>query len=279
LKLHADLNWMKKSGAFGGGNSWGGPPRDIKGPGPYVFTFTPQEKPDLGRLVLTVYLSTTGEWKDHTLIATADIPIGDPKGKSSTVTTGGDKVNEDRIVSGPDLKNPQVFTSNFLIEAFFKTARGQKDATLIQKMNDAGYALRVNEGGGVTFAAQTAVGKATLNSHRLVNDGQWHHVIAESDRKAGTLTIYIDGKQDAVGSGLGTDASLANDADLYVGGTPQGNNLDGAIEFLRIARGTLADAQTTIEELYAWEFDGPFLQDFTGRKRPADGGAAGAIDE
>jgi hypothetical protein len=47
---------------------------------------------------------------------------------------------------------------------------------------------------------------------------------------------------------------------------------------MRIARGTLAGSKTTIEELYAWEFNGPFLQDFTGRKRPADGGAAGAID-
>jgi hypothetical protein len=51
------------------------------------------------------------------------------------------------------------------------------------------------------------------------------------------------------------------------------------IEFLRIARGTLAEAKTTVEELYAWEFGGPFLEDFTGRKRPADGGEAGAIDE
>ena len=64
-----------------------------------------------------------------------------------------------------------------------------------------------------------------------------------------------------------------------MGGTPQGHNLNGAIDFLRIARGTLADSKTTIEELYAWEFHGPFLYDFTGRQRPADGGYAGAIDE
>ena len=86
--------------------------------------------------------------------------------------------------------------------------------------------------------------------------------------------------EDASGPALGADVSLASDADLYVGGTPQGHDLDGAIDFLRIARGTLADAKTTIEELYAWEFDGPFLYDFTGRKPvPADGGAAGAIDD
>lgn len=59
----------------------------------------------------------------------------------------------------------------------------------------------------------------------------------------------------------------------------QGHNLDGAIDFMRIAGGTLADAKTTIDELYAWEFNGPFLYDFTGRERPAVGGEAGAIDE
>jgi hypothetical protein len=38
----------------------------------------------------------------------------------------------------------------------------------------------------------------------------------------------------------------------------------------------LADAKTTIEELYAWEFSGPFLEDFMGRK-PHDRRDAGAI--
>ena len=71
---------------------------------------------------------------------------------------------------------------------------------------------------------------------------------------------------------------LQDDASIYVGGTPQGQHLDGAIEFLRIARGTLADAQTTIEELHAWQFHGPFLCDFTGSKR-TDGGAAGTIGD
>ncbi len=196
-----------------------------------------------------------------------------------TVTTGGRKGTPERTVSGAELKNPQIHTSNFLIEAYFKTGPGKQDATLIEKMADAGFALRVNAAGGVTLATQAVGAKASLASRRAVNDGQWHHVIAVADRKAGTFTIYLDGKQDARGPGLGADASLANNADLYVGGTPQGKNLDGAVEFLRIAHGTLADSKTTIEELYAWEFNGPFLYDFTGRARRADGGEAGALDE
>ncbi len=278
LKLLADLNWSKKNGAFGGTNTWGGPAQDVNGPGPYTFSFTPADKPDLGSFVLTVYLSPTGDWKDHTLLATEAIPVGDAKDKTRTITTGGERINEERIVKGAGLSNPQIYNSNFLIEAYFKTEPGLKDATLIQKMNDTGYALRINQAGGVTISTQATGASKSLASQRKINDGQWHQVIAEADRKAGIFTIYIDGKQDATGPGLGADASLENDADLYVGGTPQGHDLNGAIDFMRIARGTLANAKTTIDALYAWEFNGPFLYDFTGRKRPADGGEAGAID-
>ena len=145
-------------------------------------------------------------------------------------------------------------------------------------MDGAGYALRVNDAGGVTLETKAAGGPASLAGRSAVNDGKWHHVIAEADRQAGTFTIYVDGKQDATGPGLKADASLANEADLYVGGTPQGHDLNGSMDFMRIARGTLADSKTTIEELCAWEFSGPFLRDFAGRERPDGSGDAGAIE-
>jgi len=209
----------------------------------------------------------------YAVLSNADID------RAVTMIVGRGNAGQSRTISGAELRNPQIHTSNFLIEAYFKAATGQKDGTLIQKMNDAGYALRVNEAGGVTLTAKSGGATTSLASRSAVNDGQWHHVIAEADRKAGTFTIYVDGRPDASGPGLGSGASLANDADLYVGGTPQGQNLDGAIDFMRLARGTLADSKTTIEELYAWAFNGPFLYDFAGRERPADGGCAGAIDE
>ncbi|MGA2498089.1 MAG: LamG domain-containing protein [Tepidisphaeraceae bacterium] len=208
----------------------------------------------------------------YAILVNADID------RAVTMIAGRGNPGRGRAVSGAELRNPQIHASSFLIEVYFKTTPGQTDATLIQKMGDTGWALTVNKAGGVTLTAKSGNGAAGLASRGVVNDGQWHHVIAEADRKAGTFTIYLDGKQDGSGPGLGADASLANEADLYVGGTPQGQHLNGAIDFLRIARGTLADAKTTIDELYAWEFNGPFLDDFTGRKRPADGGAAGAID-
>jgi hypothetical protein len=46
---------------------------------------------------------------------------------------------------------------------------------------------------------------------------------------------------------------------------------------VRISLGTLADAKTDIGELYAWQFNGPFLRDFTGRK-PQGKRDAGALE-
>jgi hypothetical protein len=108
-------------------------------------------------------------------------------------------------------------------------------------------------------------------------DNRWHHLIAEADRTAQTLALYIDGKRDGAGRGVGP-VSLANEGDLDVGGRPEGDHLSGAIEFLRIAHGTLADAQTTIEELYAWQFAGPALRDMRGAAPRGQGRDAGAIE-
>jgi hypothetical protein len=118
-----------------------------------------------------------------------------------------------------------------------------------------------------------------LATRRTVSDGRWHHLLAELDRKQSRMSIYLDGELDAfveIAPQSNLQGSLANDADLYVGGTPQDNYLNGAIDFMRIARGTLADSKTTIQELYAWEFQGPFLYDFAGRDRES-GAAAGAL--
>jgi hypothetical protein len=192
----------------------------------------------------------------------------DAKGRNETVK---------RIVRGSEISSPQIYNSSLIIEAFFKTAAGSKDAVLIQKMSEVGWALNVNQAGGVSLITKAAAAPIELASHVGINDGQWHHVLAEVDRKARTFCIYVDGKPDVTCAGPGPDVFFDNDADLYVGGTPTGHFLNGVIDFIRIARGSLADSKTTIEELYAWEFNGPFLDDFLGHRRPSDGGCAGAI--
>jgi hypothetical protein len=147
----------------------------------------------------------------------------------------------------------------------------------MEKMKGNGYSLTVGAAGQLSFTVKGPGAAATAESRVSVNDGRWHHAVVEADRRARALTVYVDGKKDGWATGVDASVSLANEGDVFVGGTPEGRYLDGALDFLRLAQGTLADADTTIEELYAWEFDGPQMRDFTGRK-PAGARNAGAID-
>jgi len=258
LKLRADLHWVKKGGRFGGMNSWGGNAQNVKGPGPYTIAFRPQDKPDLSHFLITAWLTPTGDWKDR--VKTAQYGIH----AATSVPTEG-------------YRSPDIGNTNFLIEAYFRTAPGHTGGVLIEKMASAGYALSIDSDGGVRFAVKGERTDRTASSQARVNDGEWHHVIAEADRRMKTLALYVDGKRDATADGVGPEVSLANGSDLHVGGTPRGRCMAGTIDFLRVAFGTLADAKTTIDELYAWQFDGPFLRDFTGRK-PVGRRDAGAIE-
>lgn len=190
----------------------------------------------------------------------------------------GKRVKENRTASGADLRTADVHTSNFLLEVYFRTEQGHTGGVLVRKMsNAAGYALTVNDAGGVSFAVKGGNAAAEVAGRTAVNNGRWYHVLAEADRNTKRLTIYVGGKQDAGGPGVDASVSLANNADLYVGGTPAGDCLASALEFVRISRGTLKDAKTTIEELYAWQFEGPQFRDFLGRE-PVGKRDAGAIE-
>ena len=182
---------------------------------------------------------------------------------------------EDATIGGPQIKSPGIQDSNFLIEVYLKTKPGQSSGILVRKMADVGFDLSLNEQGGVALSVK---GKesASISSKGTINDGKWHHVIVEADRKAKTFTIYIDGKPDSQSPGVGF-VSLWNEADLFVGGSENGDCLNGELEFMRICLGTLKDARTSIEELYTWQFDGPHLRDFAGNK-PKGKRDAGALE-
>ena len=186
--------------------------------------------------------------------------------------------SEQREAKGRDFKSPQVYDGNFLIEAYFRTEPGVSGGVMVEKRKDGGYTLAVNARGGVTLEAAGGSAVMTIASRAAINDGAWHHVIAEADRTARTMTLYIDGRKDGSAPGFGNERSLENAGDLFVGGTPAGRCLRGTIDFLRICLGTLADAKTDIDELYAWEFDGPFLRDFAGRS-PIGRRDAGALEK
>ncbi|MFP4381615.1 MAG: LamG-like jellyroll fold domain-containing protein [Candidatus Sumerlaeia bacterium] len=167
--------------------------------------------------------------------------------------------------------------NNFLVEVQLKTKAGHTKGGILAKMSDkAGYKLGVNDEGGVSLIVQAGK-KAMISSKARINDGKWRHVIAEVDRDKKMLRIYIDGKLDSEKK-VDLTGSCRNTADFLVGKCECDNYLAGSIDFMRVARGTLADSRTTIGELYEWQTNGPFLRDFTGQS-PQDGSRdAGALE-
>jgi hypothetical protein len=182
-------------------------------------------------------------------------------------------------VSGSKRIGLDMGTNNFCIEAYLRLEQGETDGVIVAKSDgQTGYALRINEHGSPMLKLMTRGRWDVQVIAGKVNDGQWHHLLAEIDRAAGASRLYVDGKLSGklplkeIGS-----ASLANDGDFCVGGTAEGDHLAMTIDFLRISRGTLADARTTIQELRAWQFDGPQYRDFTGHA-PVGDRDAGAIE-
>jgi hypothetical protein len=185
--------------------------------------------------------------------------------------------NQKKTAQGKDIVSPDIDGSSLLIEAYVMAK--QAGGVLVAKRAGNGYQLALNKAGGVTLTLLAGGQKAELASGAKIADGKWHHVLAEFDRAHGTGAIYTDGTRSAEGKlELPKDASLSNDGDLLVGKGPDGDFFAGSLEFLRIARTTLAESKTSIEELYDWEFDGPFLRDFAGKAPTGKCRDAGALE-
>ncbi len=253
--LSVHVHWMR-SGGYGGWNAIGLPPREVKADKEtYEFTVNPVFKTGLDYFLLHTFTGPTTEWGDKTHIATAAIPAAPPIQHF----------------------NPEVKAANFLVECYFKAEPGA-EGLLVGKMGQRGWKLSVNEAGKVVFEVKADGRYARTVSEQAVADDEWHHLVAEADGADRVLNLYVDGEQAASASGLSGDVRIENAAPLFAGGTPRGDNLAATLEFLRVSRGSLADARTTIEELYEWEFNGPQFRDFTGHV-PAEGRRdAGALE-
>jgi hypothetical protein len=210
-------------------------------------------------------------------VSGAQADLAKPVSYKVKVGKGKNAHDEEHTAEGQALATPDIDKTSLIIEAYVqpKAAGG----VLVSKLADAGYQLAINQAGGVTFTVAGGGAKSEVASGAKVVDGKWHHLLAELDRAAGRLVIYTDGVKSAEAKcALAADASLANQADFLVGKGPNGNFFSGALDFLRVARSSLAESKTSIEELYDWEFDGPFLRDFAGREPTGKGRDAGALE-
>lgn len=183
------------------------------------------------------------------------------------------KDGEPIVIPGRERQTVRMETNNFLIEAVLTVT---SDGLIAGKRDQvAGYALVVVD--GRPAVELTSAGRSVVQAARTrIDDGRWHHLLAEVDRRTGRITIHVDGVDvtaQASGAPLPAEASLDNHADFVVG-----SGLVGALDYLRVCRGTLADADTTMAELMRWQFNGPHLHDFAGR--PPTGGVrdVGALE-
>lgn len=208
-----------------------------------------------------------------------------PEPEGETDGEGRKQFTDGQIMKYPGERRRTLIskTDNLLLEVKFKTKPGQSSAYLISKHdNSNGYNLLVNKKGSAQFDISANGNQYSVSTSSKVNDGKWHHVLAEIDRKTGRMTIYLNGKKEAeINSGLASDVSIDNNSDFIVGKSSAENDgyLEGAIDFMRVCQGTLEDAKTTIGELYAWQYThGPHLFDMRGEKPKGKRRDAGALE-
>ncbi len=171
--------------------------------------------------------------------------------------------------------------NNFIIEAYLKTKAGHTNGVIVSKYESAeGYEMDI-DGSGMARIRLYEGGAASVSrsSNTAINDGNWHHVLAEVNRRS-TINIFIDGtlsNGSLTGAMPASSASLTNTSDLLVGNDADNNYFHGIMDFLRISKGNLYDAKTSIDELYTWQTDGPFLYDIKG-EAPVGKRNAGALE-
>ncbi|MDA3821292.1 MAG: T9SS type A sorting domain-containing protein [Bacteroidales bacterium] len=188
---------------------------------------------------------------------------------------------EDALTRTVKSNNVDMSDNDFILEGYLRTEKGHTDGVILSKFGSAeGYELGINENGEFEMSLLSSGSEIVSRiSSSAINDSLWHHVLIEVDRY-GTIDMYVDG---SIANGILTGAmpdielSLSNKADLLIGKDADDNYFLGTIDFLRISKGSLYSAKTTVDEIYSWETDGPFLYDILGNE--ANGKRdAGAIE-
>ncbi len=190
---------------------------------------------------------------------------------------------EDQVMRYPGhlRKTLDMDTCNLLVETVVRVDAGARDAAILGKFDGTtGYRLFIDADGRACFAIASDGSGATVRTDAAIDDGAWHHLLAECDRASGALRIYCDGALIAtVSTDVSPDASLSTTADFIVGADHDGaRHLRGAIDFMRVCQATLADARTDIAELHAWQTAGPVTRDFCGRAPTGGQRDVGAIE-
>jgi hypothetical protein len=247
LNLH--VHWLRAN-AWGGYDRNGGRP-EVLGDGRYRFTIPLRPRDGAAAFSLIFFLSPDGSWENKTARGDVRVPVDETVAALRT---------EPRSVDARE--------TSLIVEAIVRPAG---DGLIAGKFDgQVGYTLDIKDSAPVFRIFTDKKQRFAVSGPRL-QSGEWHHLLAELDRKHQQLTLYVAGTPGTT-SALGRlDGSLSNQADFVVG-----EGFTGDIDFLRVALSSLAESRTSFSELHTWQTDGPHFRDFTGQDRRT-GNAAGAI--
>ncbi len=182
--------------------------------------------------------------------------------------------NKDTVIPAKEHRNLVMGTNSFLIETVFKATSTTPGSLAGQMDGSAGYELAIGRNGEPVLYLKSGGSSFTVSGNGKMTDGKWHHLIAEVDRGSSGVRFYLDGTAlETNGDPIPDEVSLKNAGDFTVG-----RGFRGSLDYLRISRGTLADAETTIEELVSWQFNGPTRHDFSGQPIAGERRDVGAIE-
>jgi len=111
-------------------------------------------------------------------------------------------------------------TSDFTLAAWIKTAGDSEYQAIFEKRdsagNNQGYLMSISTNGLVdVFIMDSSLNEQEVFSSSVVDDDNWHHVVATFDRDD-QLTVYVDGKPENTGS-LTAIGSVSNSGSLNIG--------------------------------------------------------------
>ncbi len=146
--------------------------------------------------------------------------------------------------------------TNFTLVAWVRTTDATVDSFIVGKHSaspDAGYSLRINPTSSVGRALFSDNGNQMqgVSSTTVVNDGNWHQVVATYDAASGTKRIYVDGAP-VEGTAI-VQPLVINTLDFLIGGVTSGGAaaaaFTGSIDDVQVYGRALSDSE--IDFLFA----------------------------
>ncbi|MBI2595545.1 BNR-4 repeat-containing protein [Candidatus Daviesbacteria bacterium] len=164
-----------------------------------------------------------------------------------------------RVASDPLLNFDKA---DFTVEAWIKTTTPSGIVvSKYQQGRTPGFTLALNNEGKLQAQIRDGTGTgdgpdelAYVSGETALTDDNWHHIAAVFDR-GGSLTIYVDGRQDAAALDISKISdSISNTRALVIGARdsdPEGNYYKGLIDEVALVRGVLTPEEFNFTKDYS----------------------------